>query len=157
MRKISKIILIAVIVLLVILIAILAVFFPSPKQASSNTVTLQNPVLSLPDSQAVELFDESFIKYLLYSINADELHNPPLSDDTPKIEIQVSGEIYSAEIKENSISITTKQEAVKMLRDSKYIPESFNLGLSSTTIVAGKPTLLAKGYLKIYNQLSGDS
>jgi hypothetical protein len=160
--------LIIFVVLFVVLLIGAFIFFFSASDETSEHITMQNPVANLTDEEAVVQFDESFVLYLLYSIGADELHNPPLSSDTPKIEVCVNDEIFSAEIKKGSVSVsrdtfadkdiiiqTTKQEAVKMLRDKNYVAVSFTEGLSTIELVESKIRLAAKGYLGIYEELTG--
>ncbi len=131
---------------------------------------LKNPVEDLTDEEAVNLFDKDFVYYLMYSIKAYDLHNPPLSKDTPKISVYVDDELFFSEIIKGEINVrenskgksdiiirTTKIEAVKMLRDRNYIQKSFQAGGSSAELVAGKSTLFAKGYLNLYNELTGKS
>ena len=92
---------------------------------------LVNPVAALSNDEAVNQFDDTFVYYLLVSIKAYNLHNPPLSSSTPKMNIYVDDLTYNAEIVNGEIKIyigetnnqdinirTTKEEAVKMLRSS---------------------------------------
>ena len=55
---------------------------------------------------------------------------------------------------EDIIIRTSKEEGAKMVLDRDYIKESFRSGQSSAELVAGKLELAAKGYLKIYDELS---
>jgi hypothetical protein len=139
---------------------------------NKNMDILQNPLINLTDEQAVAQFNESFVLYLLASIGAQKLHSPPLSSDTPKIGIHVGEEVYSSEIKKGWIDVskenydaekvdivlrTSKEEAVKMMRNRDNIVKSFNEGRSSLEIVATKSELLVKGYLNIYSELTGET
>ena len=159
----------AVLALLLVLSIFLyfALFKPNNSAAYSN---LKNPVDGLNDSQAVAVFDESFVYYLLASIKAYNLHNIPLSSSYPRMEIDVAGEIFNANVKKGVISVsrgeitnedvvirTTKDEAVKMLRDREYVTKSFNDRKSNIDLIADKTTLFAKGYLNMYNELTGKS
>ena len=160
-------------VLVLMLIVALFIYFALFKTNNSSVYSgqiLKNPVFNLTDEQAVVAFDEGFVFYLLYSIKAYNLHNPPLSSNYPKIEIDVGGEIFSATVKKGVISVssggilnkdiiikTTKEEAVKMMRDKGYVTKSFNDGLSAIELIADKTTLFAKGYLNMYNELTGKS
>jgi hypothetical protein len=161
---------IALIAALIIAIFLYFALFKPNNSGAYSGETLINPVEGLSDKQAVLAFDESFVFYLLYSIKAYNLHNPPLSSDTPKIEIKVGDDVYNAEIKKGEIIVgkgaiegedivigTTKEEAVKMLRDRNYVTQSFNDGKSEIEMVAGKTTLFAKGYLNMYTELTGKS
>ncbi len=115
-------------------------------------------------------FDESFVFYFLYDLKAYNLHNPPLSSNYPKIEVDVEGEIFSSSVKKGIILVssiqmlnkdiilkTTKEEIVKMMQDKEYVTQSFNDGKSSIEFIAGKSVLFAKGYLNLYNNLIGKS
>ena len=129
-----------------------------------------NPVSALSNEQAVAQFDDTFVYYLLVSIKAYNLHNPPLSSSTPKMNIYVDNLTYNAEIVNGQIKIyngetsnqdinikTTREEAVKMLRSKDYVSVSFQQGLSSIDKVAGQSTLFSKGYLNLYTELTGKS
>jgi len=142
-------------------------FYKNYNAQSETNEELINPVSDLNINEAVSQFDSSFVRYLLYSIGAERLHNPPLSSDTPKIEVDVGGEIYNAVVKKGVISVgkggmdlkdmiitTTKEEAVLMMEDQDYAKESFKSGKSQITLIAGKTSLFLKGYLDLYNQLT---
>lgn len=146
--------------------AAFAYFSFSAKSGGGSGVVLKNPVAELSDEEAGRLFDDRFISYLLYAIDADELRNVPLTSDTPKIELRVGDDLYFAEIvsgrvivkkgdvsEEDIVLITSKEEAVKMLRDLNYVRESFQNGESVIELKAGQTKLFAKGYLKIYDRL----
>ena len=136
----------------------------------TNYKPVKNPVEGLSDEQAVAKFDEGFVSYLLYSIGAGKLHNPPFSSKTPKIVFFIDDNIFNAEIISGGIIvkmgnmnnadimiITSKEEGVKMLRDRNYVVKSFSDGKSSFSALADKLTLFSKGYLDIYNKLTGAS
>lgn len=131
-------------------------------------ITISNPVIGLSDEEAIEQFDENFVLYLMARVGAGELHNPPLSSNTPKIEFDLGGEFYYVEIRgggiyvgegrvegEDMVIVTSKSEAVKMIRDAQYIGDSFRNGGSSVELVVGKPKLIAKGYYGLYKELTG--
>ncbi len=132
--------------------------------------TLVNPVAKLSTEEAVAKFDESFVFYLLYEIQAYNLHTPPLSTSKPSILVYVDGDMYAAEISKGLIAVrkgnvehpdiiirTTKLEGVLMLQDKAHITQSFQTGVSKIELVASKTTLFAKGYLKLYTSLTGKS
>ncbi|MFH1290532.1 MAG: hypothetical protein ABIH92_03930 [Nanoarchaeota archaeon] len=168
-KKRSKALIIFLIVFLVVLVGLIITLAALLLNNNSQTVVLTNPIINLTDEQAIQQFDETFVRYLLYSIGADQLHNPPFSSDIPKIEIEVSDDVFSAEIKKRSISVspvstsekdiiikTTKLETVKMLRNNNYVSESFAQGKSTIELITSKTKLFTKGYLKIYNRLTGE-
>ena len=129
-----------------------------------------NPVGNLSIEEAITNFDESFLFYLLYSIKAYNLHNPPLSSDKPKINILVDDDFYNAVIENGRIDIsigeienpdiiirTSKEESVKMLKNKGYIQESFSSERSKIELKASKSVLFSKGYLSLYNEITGKS
>lgn len=159
---------ILVIVLVIIFFFYFALFNPRNSVYEGQEIT--NPAFGMTAEQARISFDESFVFYLLYSIKAYNLHNPPLSSNVPKIEIHVEGEIFNAVIESGAINVekgsiaekdiiitTNKDEAIKMMNDKNYVTESFNAGKSTIELVADKTTLFAKGYLGLYNELTGKS
>lgn len=165
------------IILLVILVAALFYYFLLFKPNNEHKYDdlkkagkLENPVSNLSLEQAKASFNEEFIFYLLYSIKAYDLHNPPLSDDNPRIKIYVDELVFNAEIQDGVIKIgndtltdediaikTTREEAVLMIRDKNYIKESFSSGKSQIDLIASKSKLFAKGYLSLYTELTGKS
>lgn len=54
-------------------------------------------------------FNESYIGYLVFAIGGWKLHNPPLSDDTPKIKVIVDEEVYVSEIINGEIKTEKKR------------------------------------------------
>mgnify|MGYP001592428192 CR=1 FL=1 len=165
MKNKKKLIFISIVAILIIAGAVFAYLGLQTGKNSPKTI-LKNPVAGLTDEEAVRLFDEKFVSYLLYAIDADSLHTPPLSSETPKIKFEIENEIFEAEIIEGRIIVkkagssdediiikTSKIEAVKMLRDVNYVQESFKSGKSSVEITAGNAELFAKGYLTIYENI----
>ncbi len=168
--KVFLIILISLFILLIIAGGIFAYYNKSINKSTGRNVGSKpsNPVDGLSDEQAVAKFNEGFVLYILQSIKAYNLHNPPFSSETPKIEFIIENDIYNAEISNKNIKvlkgsitnediriITTKVEGVKMLRDKKYIETSFNNGNSGFEMVAGEVKLFSKGYLDLYEELTG--
>ena len=58
---------------------------------------------------------------------------------------------------EDVIINTTKLEVVRMMNDRSYISKSFGSGKSEMIFVADRSTLFSKGYLNLYDQLTGRS
>ena len=100
----------------------------------------------------------------------NNLHNPPLSNNKPKIKIIIEDEIYSSIIERGKVIVkkedisdqditlkTNKEEAIKMMENKNYIKQSFSSGKSELSLLADKATLFAKGYLNIYKELKGES
>lgn len=165
------------VVFILILVVVLFYYFATASPNHDNYYInqevsggLRNPVSDLTIEEAVNVFNESFVYYLLYEIGAYDLHNPPLSKNTPKIEMVVGEEIFSATIIKGSIYIdngemdeedivirTSREEAVKMLKSKEYIEVSFEEGSSSIELKASKTILFSKGYLGLYQDLTGKS
>ncbi len=162
------------VVLVLLLIGIfffyVSLYGPDFSERYSSGEVLLSPVEGLSNEQAVLQFDESFVYYFLVNIEAYNLHNPPLSSNKPKVVMFVGDEVYNAVVTRGVIEVsrgdlsekdmifrTTTLEAVKMIRDDGYIAESFQSGRSGIELVEEKATLFAKGYLKIYTKLTGQS
>lgn len=109
--------------------------------------------------------DKDYLRGVLISMGLSELHNPPLSSDTPKIEINVGGVVYNAEVVKKDVYVregvideedilirTTKLEIVKMKYNKDYIKTSFMDGKSSIELIAGNFELFSKGYLDLYKR-----
>lgn len=162
----------ALLIVLAVVVVLLALILIGKSLAfaifsSDKATPVVNPLTGLSQEQALAQFNESFVSYLLSMIGAQRLHNIPFTSYTPKIEIEVSGKQYSVEIKKGQTIVskgtpsspdlrivTTKEEALKMIKDKAAIKTSFQSGASTVNVLAGKPTLLAKGYWSIYNELS---
>jgi hypothetical protein len=161
------------IALVVVLIGAAFLYFALFNRDNSSVYSggnIKNPAEGLSNEEAVLAFNESFVFYLLYEIKAYNLHNPPFSSDVPRIEVDVGEDVFGATVDNGIITVTkgriakrdiiittTKSEAVKMLRDKNYVVQSFNDKMSSIELVADKTTLFAKGYLAMYNELTGKS
>jgi hypothetical protein len=141
-------------------------------KSSSNAtqIVLVNPAFGMSEEKAIQQFNESFVSYLLYSIKANELHSLPWpkNKDLPKIQFYLDTGDYNAIVDGNLIKVskgkideediiirTTKREAVKMLMSSSHVQDSFLSGASKVEMTASKPTLFLKGYLKLYEDLTG--
>ena len=115
--------------------------------------------------------NESVVNYILYSLEANKLHNPPLSPSTPKIEVLVDNEQFNSEIIKGRIitkkgSINRKDIKIHMSRQAvinflnssnsiSAIESSISSGDTRLEIVASYPTLFAKGYLSLYKKFTG--
>jgi hypothetical protein len=175
MNKRGGWIVIAGLIFLIVLVIILFVYFAfsgfnySPYyDAKGASGEIKNPSDGLTDEEAAATFNESFVYYLLYNIEAYNLHNVPFSDSKPIILIYVDSDVYNAVVDSGNILVsrgtissedieirTDKNEAVRMVRDSNYVKASFVSGKSSIELKAEKTTLFAKGYLKLYESLNG--
>lgn len=144
--------------------------FDSYYKEKTNSGELVNPTSGLSTEESISQFDEGFVYFLLYTIKAYNLHNSPLSSSTPKMEIRVGDVVFNAEIvkgriyvgeghleKRDIIIFTSKEEAVKMLQDKSYVEQSFVDGKSSIEKVESQSVLFGKGYLNLYNEVTGKS
>ena len=144
----------------------------SPNKPRAGT-EIKNPIQGLTNEQAVLQFNEEYVDYLVFAIGGWKLHNPPLSDETPKIKVVVDEEIFVSEIingeiktekkeieNEDIIIKTTKQEIVNSILSldiKKYIQYSAQEGKTTLELKASYPTLFSKGYLNIYEDITGKS
>lgn len=140
--------------------------FHSPDYSGKYRGRDSGKVLSFEEAMAQ--FDESFVRQVLISVEAYDLHSPPFSSDTPKILFYIDDEAYHAEISDGEITVargmitdqdiifwTSKEEAVRMIVNREYIDDSFLEGHSRIELSAGKLELASKGYLSLYQELTG--
>lgn len=162
------------IVFLVLVLAGMFFYFvtASPNKPRAGT-EVQNPIKDLTIEQAILQFNGEYIRYLVFAIGGWKLHNPPLSDETPKIKVIVDNEVFISEIvngeiktekketeNEDMIIRTTKQEIVNSIKSSdmkNYIKQSIQDGKTSLELKAGYTTLFSKGYLNLYQDITGKS
>lgn len=110
---------------------------------------------------------KDLIKYILVLMKAYNLHNPPFSSNTPKMEFDMEGEKFNAEIIQGEIYIDEGRidgedvrvhsnwgEAVVMSKGLDYIKTSFGSGRSTIEQVADDKTCFLKGYKEVYEELS---
>ncbi len=173
MKKSGWIIL-GVVALLVILFGIVLFYFffyaPPVPSTTGGSISIQvpNPLAGHNDSDALARFNEMYIRYLLAMVNANRLHNPPLSSNIPKMNFYIDNETFHATVYKGLVGVargevtgedvrihTTKLEVIKMLKDPANIPLSFSNGGSSIEMVAGKLSLASKGYLQLFQSLTG--
>jgi len=121
--------------------------------------------------QGVLEFDEDYINYVLISSGIGNLHKSALGYGNPSIEIVVGDELWSAEIDGNNLItqetsiddedfriIVSKEIIVTALLDpnpQEYLRDLFISGEIQAELVAGNTELFSKGYLSMYNDLTG--
>jgi len=122
-------------------------------------------------NQGIENFNEDYIIYLLVSLGTNNLHKSYTGQGSPKLELVIGTEIWSAEIN-NGLGVTrgeindpdlrismSKQMAVEALLSSniqeqlKFSTRNGQIGIEQ---VAGKVELASKGYLAMYKELTGE-
>lgn len=112
------------------------------------------------------------LSLMMKEIKAYNLHAATFSNDLPKIEINVEDVIFGVTVDKGEFAvtegaiaspdiriITTVEELKKIIlaQDQKAAVEnSFNSGNSKIEVLAGKITLMMKGYLGLYNTISGE-
>ena len=117
-------------------------------------------------------FDKDYINYVLYAMSAYELHNPPLSDSKPKIRVLVDEENYYSIVEEGNVSTfleevenpdmgikISKREVIEamLVEDmTLFMKESVFNGRTEIELIANKFTLASKGYLQMYNDITGE-
>ena len=110
---------------------------------------------------------KELIKYILILMRAYNLHNPPLSSDTPKMEFDMEGEKFNAEVIKGEIYVNEGPiegedvrinsnwgEAVVMSQGLEYVKTSFGSGRSTIEQVCDTKICFLKGYKEIYDELS---
>ena len=155
-------------ILLVIALFLYFALFKQNNEKLYETRSIVNPVGDLSLEEAVNSFNESFVYYFLYEIKAYNLHNPPLSSKKPKINFVIDDKRYNAIIMKGNIVVSSgnldnsdivikmsAEEAVKIIKSKEYIQESFSSGRSEIVLVVSKSELFAKGYLNLYNEITG--
>jgi hypothetical protein len=174
------------ILLFIALIILIAFIFFGPydytsiylKRSLSGEV--KNPVISdltdkpLTEENISEMSNVEFsnlsiesITYLLIFIKAYNLHNPPLSSDTPKIQFFIGNDTYYSEIIAGEIHTKTgqiknpdvtfrtpKNEMIKILLDNSYITESIKSQKTIFELNANKIVLFMKGYKELYERVT---
>lgn len=161
---------------LVLAVTALFVFFILAKPPTHAYViaeaegTFENPVYRLTTAQAREHFNSTFVLYLLYAVQAYNLHAPPLSTDLPRMNVFVDEQGYGVVVDKGRISVssqpystvdlalyTSKDEAIRLLRDTTQIPVSFQEGRSNVILATDSVTLLSKGYMHVYRRFYSPS
>lgn len=180
MRKIV----ISLIVSLVVLLGLVAgmfFFYASPPNYVKNNISNPFPVQNItananqnsssPFTGENIIINETHITYLLNEMGAYNLKS--YLGDTPKIEVDVDREKFNSEIKEGIIETKSggienadikvalsKEELINVaLADdpSLYIKDAVSSGKISVKLVASYSKLFAKGYLSLYQKITGSS
>jgi hypothetical protein len=110
--------------------------------------------------------EDKSINYMSVKLYLYNLHNIPLTNNNPRIQVYLDNTPYSVEVIKGEIYIkkqeipnpdviirTTMDEVAKIVDNPEYAKGSLNSGKSSVEIVADNLTLLLKGYAKIYSKI----
>ena len=184
LKKVIKTLIVIFVIVFILLAVFIAGFFlkkperveiilvnPIEKIVLANTNELGEVDEQTVIEEAVIEFNADYINYLLAAIGTGYLHKSILGGQ-PVIELNLEGEIWGAEIingMPNSKKIAvenedlrvslSKEEAVKAILSSdieQFMKDSVNNGNTQIEMVAGKTELLAKGYLDLYKELTGE-
>jgi hypothetical protein len=178
-------IVVVVLVILLALVGFFLWNFFSGSSGEGSPIVLENPLKSLIQAnmnadgsvnrsdlieQAVAEFNADYINYLLVVLGANNLHKSYIGYGNPKIEFVVGDEFWNSELDgglttgrgesddpDLRISIS-KEEAVEALLSEDvedFMKDSVASGRTGVEMVAGKIELGSKGYLEMYNELTG--
>lgn len=176
---------------IVILLVLYFVFFLGSVFGNNYSIgsTVENPLVELLSryeqqginmsnyevvEQAEKEFDLEYINYVLYSMSAYKLHNPPFSGETPKIMVILDGaDIYYSEVIDSEIYtykesvgesdisvISNKKEIINAMfaeKMSDFMSNSVRDGKTTIELIAGNIKLASKGYLQMYGDITGES
>jgi hypothetical protein len=174
MNKRGKILIfLSIVLVLLIIVALFVGYMIFKSYGNQKNSNLNKPVhINWSETELMELeINESVISYILYQLDLEELHNPPLSSNTPKIKVIVDNDNYYSEVIDNQI-FTSKTEmqnsdisiyipkfqVIRVLNStepSKVILDGISSKLISFEINADKSSLLMKGYYPLYQRFTG--
>jgi len=165
MRKIA-------IVLIFLLIAILAVLGFIIYNLYGSSFSTPQPSINLLEVDKT-VIGEDQIYYLLFSIKAYQLHSPPFSSNTPKINVVIGNQEYQAEIVKTQIVVNQgklpnpdlkisigEEEFINLLNSENFnlaLQDSVSAGRTNLEVSAGNTELFTKGYLSLYKEITGKS
>ena len=130
------------------------------------------PTIEKPALSAGEPVEEEHIQYLINELGAYKLHNPPLSDKTPVIEVLVTNpnQYFTVTVEGNvpkttpgraddpDIRISGSSDAVvQLLSAGDIAAESKKLsdeGKITVEVLKDMPELVAMGYKALYDELT---
>nr|QBM01172.1 hypothetical protein [uncultured archaeon] len=167
--KVFALVLLIILVLFIVIFVLIYFNFVYEGDNKKGVNPYEEKIDTESDNSEFDVAPEH-ISYILYELDAYQLHAPPLSSEIPIIEVDVDGEVFSSKVvdgriiteKENldreDIKIITKKKevfnAIKSDDVSGKIKDSINSGESKLEIVADKKTLLLKGYLSLYDKFT---
>lgn len=155
------------ILLILVLISIAFLYY-----ALANP-NLKKYTISLPEVDDDTVLSEIHMNYVLNEMGFYNLHNPPLSSETPKINLKIDDDWYNSEVKEGKITTkigeitnpdltiyTSSREILDSIISTEtkdYMKESVSNGNTKLELNAGYTELFSKGYLSLYKDLTGKS
>jgi|WetSurMetagenome_2_1015567.scaffolds.fasta_scaffold157941_2 hypothetical protein len=170
MRKLT----IGLIVGIVLVVALIITSFVYYATAQNTQKTeINNPINGIGMNKSEIIVDEDQVAYVLNEIGAWKLHNPPLSSNRPKVEVIVNTNTFRAEVSNGKIAVekgnwdspdirirTSGSEIVDAITSANikdYIKQSVSSGKTRLELVAGYAQLFSKGYLNLYQDITGKS
>jgi len=169
---------------IIFLIILFAYFFITAPENNQETTTIENPLKPIIQKntnaqglvnknkiiqEGVAAFNSEYIEYILYALGAQELYTSPLGYGNPKLVIYIDGEIYSAEIVDQTVHISqnsitdpdfamyiSKEEIVNALlaqNMQQHLVDAYKSGDIRAEMLAGKAELVTKGYLNLYGEV----
>lgn len=151
------------------------IVIPANQSINETEIIIPNETEFIPEENETEeliIKEEDkpeIIKYLLILVKAYNLHNPPFSSDTPKIEFIVENESFNAEILEGEIfvekgsienedirMITDWKEAVLISKGESFVQDSVIAGRTKIEKVCEDTVCFLKGYKDLFDELKSE-
>ena len=154
----------------IIVIGALIAYFLIPSK--TNYPNTYEPTWTQETLDSLEV-DAGVVGYTLAQFQVNDLRKIPLTSNTPKIEVVIDGITYVVEVEsgmilssegstdEEDLRISmTREDVINILDESNNAVEEIQAAVNEGTIsietIAGKPELLAKGYLGLYETFTGE-
>lgn len=157
-------------ILLTLLVLAGAFFYFSMAKPVYRTGELT--IVQKPNITENTVIGENHINYLLSQAGAYNLHNNPIGGK-PVISLVVDEDKFYSEIDKGVITtqrgeitgedikiVTTREEVINTFKaenGNDYLKNSVASGKTSIEMTAGYTTLLSKGYLNLYKEMTGKS
>ena len=158
------------------IVLILALIIAAFLYYSLATPSAQKPIIDIDKEQIfyhseLVVVEPNHLSYVLSELGFYKLHNPPLSSDTPKINIKLDESWFTSELKQGKIYtkpgstqnpdlvIYTSSdeiiEALKQTNPKEYMKTSISSEKTRLELTASYSKLFSKGYLSLYQELTG--
>jgi len=137
-------------------------------QLSEENESLSD-IIHLEEIQGLDLEElkEKSINYMSVKLYLYNLHNIPLTNNNPRVQIYLDDTPYSIEVIQGEIYVrqevinspdiiirATLEEVAKIIDNPEYTKGALNSGKIQIEIVSSYLELALKGYYKIYSKLS---
>jgi len=167
MKKKGKLALIIGILLILVLIILAFSYFIFLTNNKKQEIQINKTLIIQDKNLVLEL---NHISYVLNELGFYQLHNPPLSNNKPKINLKINDDWYNSYISSGKITTqkgkienpdliiyTSSQEILNSIISKnikEYIKNSVSSGKTNLELKADYSTLFSKGYLSIYQDLT---